>query len=248
MSEGFRRFRDTIFRCPLPEPKFALTRAATFRGKFVYRRVGDRILSPEIRLSLNFNLPRREWEDVLIHEMIHYVIALQGVRETSHGPTFRRMMADINSRFGRNIAISHRAENPAAGGPSAPSSSPSPSMPKPWQPGDGTIPRRNYICVACLADGRLGLFRAAATRLFKVWDLMKGFPQVKQWRWIGSMEPAFARIPKSLNGALYILPDYKPWLPVLLTGTTLERSGREIRPVPEAAEDLPDWLSRNFPL
>ena len=45
-----------------------------------------------------------------IHEMIHYYIHFNGIKDTSaHGKVFRQMMNDINQRFGRNITITHKS-------------------------------------------------------------------------------------------------------------------------------------------
>lgn len=233
MRESFDSFRASIFGCPMPAPKFELTRAATFRGKFISRRVRGRLTEATIRLSLNFDLPHREWEDVMIHEMIHYLIALKGIQETPHGPTFRRMMSEINEKHGRDIRISHRA--PAS--EKRNTVLPSPDMPV----------RRHYVCVARLADGRMGLFRAAASRLFRVWDLMKEYPEVTDWRWIGSVDRAFNAIPKSLNGALYVVKDYSQWLGPLRLSVGLFRNLDRIMPLSHASDDLPDWLDANFP-
>lgn len=240
MEDTFLRFRESIFACPLPAPRFEVTRAATFRGKFAYRRVCGKICDPVIRLSLNFNLPAREWEDVLIHEMIHYAITLRGVRETSHGPTFRSMMKQINSDFGRDIRISHRSQNQRT-----------PTLSEPVAPAATTdypdTLRRHYVCVARLSDGRMGLFRAAASRLFEVWNHPRQYPQVIDWRWIGTLDPTFNRIPKSLKGALYVVEDYRPWLHAFEYAVTLEHRGDRIIPMPSEKNDIEEWLSTNFP-
>lgn len=240
MEDTFLRFRESIFACPLPIPRFEVTRAATFRGKFAYRRVWGKICDPVIRLSLNFNLPAREWEDVLIHEMIHYVIALRGVRETSHGPTFQSMMKQINSDFGRDIRISHRAQYP---GVATRSASEAPSTTTNY----AEPLRRHYVCVVRLSDCKMGLFRAAASRLFKVWNHPRQYPQVTDWRWIGTHDPTFKRIPKSLKGALYIIEDYKSWLHAFKYAVTLEHRGDRIIPMTPEKNDIEEWLSTNFP-
>ena len=62
-----------------------------------------------LRFSTSFDLPENELEDVIIHEMIHYRIAYNCMRDTSsHGQMFKSMMQEINREHGRNIAIRHR--------------------------------------------------------------------------------------------------------------------------------------------
>lgn len=54
-------------------------------------------------------MSERELEDTIIHEMIHYYIAYNNIKDTSaHGRVFRQMMAEINEQYGREITISHR--------------------------------------------------------------------------------------------------------------------------------------------
>ena len=54
-------------------------------------------------------MDERLLEDTIIHEMIHYHILSNQLQDTSaHGKLFRKMMDDINARFGRNVTISHK--------------------------------------------------------------------------------------------------------------------------------------------
>ena len=97
----------------LPDVPIALTRATTFLGKVRYRRERRifghlRNVDFQIRLSSEFDLPENEWDDVIIHEMIHYHIALNNLRDTStHGVVFRGIMDEINRKYDRHITVSH---------------------------------------------------------------------------------------------------------------------------------------------
>lgn len=54
-------------------------------------------------------MPENEWEDILIHEMIHYFIAYQGLNDNApHGKLFREKMNEINTKYHRNISISRK--------------------------------------------------------------------------------------------------------------------------------------------
>ena len=47
--------------------------------------------------------------DTIIHELIHYYLAFFDMNDkTSHGENFKRMMKDINARFGRHVRISYK--------------------------------------------------------------------------------------------------------------------------------------------
>jgi len=51
------------------------------------------------RISTVIDLPEREVEDTILHEMIHYYILSNQMQDTSaHGEIFMRMMKDINVR------------------------------------------------------------------------------------------------------------------------------------------------------
>ena len=62
-----------------------------------------------LRFNTRADIPEREMEDTVIHEMIHLYILSRGIRDTSaHGKVFRSMIADINAKYGRHITVSHR--------------------------------------------------------------------------------------------------------------------------------------------
>lgn len=66
------------------------------------------VLSISNRLDLDQNII----EDTIIHEMIHlYIIWFRIPDSSAHGRTFRQIMSYINSRYGRNITISHRGND-----------------------------------------------------------------------------------------------------------------------------------------
>lgn len=59
-----------------------------------------------IKVTKYYDLPEREYQNVLLHEMIHYYIAYQRIKDTSaHGQVFRAMMNELNSRHGWNIMV-----------------------------------------------------------------------------------------------------------------------------------------------
>lgn len=112
--DTFNLYNAAIFNSRLPLPQISLSRARTFRGKLTYRKksvFGKTLCSDfEIRVSTLFDLDRKVWEDVVIHEMIHYYIAFMGICDTSsHGPVFRKMMHGINASHNRNITVSSRS-------------------------------------------------------------------------------------------------------------------------------------------
>ena len=104
LRERFAHFNSLIFAGRLPEVPVTLCSVTSFVAQ--YRCTGGRHL---LRFSTAFDLPERELEDTVIHEMIHYFIAYNGLHDRSaHGPLFKALMQSINETHGRNITISRR--------------------------------------------------------------------------------------------------------------------------------------------
>ena len=110
----FNEFNALIFNGRLPLPTIILTQANTFLGKCEYKRRRlpggkEQRCDFHLRFNVRAELSDTLMEDVIIHEMIHYYIAYNNLKDTSaHGPLFRSMMNDINTRYGREIRVSHR--------------------------------------------------------------------------------------------------------------------------------------------
>lgn len=212
---AFGRFNETVFGGSLPTPRFRLTHARTFHGKLVYKwRQGFMkkvCYDFEMRLSLDFDLPVETWEDVVIHEMIHLHIASKGLKDTSsHGPLFRKTMADINRRFDRHISVSGKST--------------------PEQKDADKRIRGHYLCIAKFSDGRLGVAPVAKSRIFELWDFTRFFPDVVSHTWLGSVDPWFNRFPRVMKPKLYLTTEAE-LLPHLKGARPLLRQGNAIRVV-----------------
>ena len=109
----FDEFNALIFGGRLPRIPVALSNAASYVGLCTYKTRRHLLGRMEyygfrLRISKRFDLPEQEVEDTIIHEMIHYSIRLDGIKDTSaHGKVFRQMMDHVNSTFGRHVTISH---------------------------------------------------------------------------------------------------------------------------------------------
>ncbi len=209
VNEAFRRFNEQIFGDALPVPRFRMTHARTFRGKLTYRvssSWGRRRCSDfEMRISLDFDLPPTEWEDVVIHEMIHLHIASNNLKDSSsHGPVFRRMMTDINRRHGRKITVTARST-------------------KEQLDQDKRV-RGHYLCLVRFGDGRLGVAPVAKSRIFELWDSFRSWPEIVNVSWIGTVDPWFNRFPRVMKTKVYITTGEEV-LPHLKGALRLERSG-----------------------
>ncbi len=220
----FNRFNTQIFGGTLPVPRFCLTYARTFHGKLVYKwrrhLLKKECYDFEMRISRDFDLPLEEWEDVVIHEMIHLHIAANSIEDSSsHGPVFRKKMHSINRLFNRHITISAKST--------------------PQQKDADKRIRGHYLCLAKFSDGRLGVAPAAKTRIFQLWDITRFFPNVVSHRWIGSTDPWFNRFPRVMTPKLY-LTTKEELLPHLRGGMILLNEGSSIKAVSQRCS--PDEL------
>lgn len=103
----FLTFNRLCFSGKLNEPVFVLSKARSFVGQCMKTKEG--VFS--IKVSISFDLLQEDWEDVIIHEMIHYYIMSNKLHDTSsHGKLFVQLMDSINRQFGRHITISHRSQ------------------------------------------------------------------------------------------------------------------------------------------
>lgn len=112
LREQFGTFNNAYFGGKLPEPEFVVSNARTILGQFCCRSRRSAILRRQkldhftIKVTKYYDLPEREYQNVLLHEMIHYYIAYQRIKDTSaHGQVFRAMMNELNSRHGWNIKV-----------------------------------------------------------------------------------------------------------------------------------------------
>lgn len=114
IQNKFLKFNHMIFGDQLPMLPIRLSNAKTFMGQCCFKK--KRTLTGKIknydfvlRINTRIDLPETDLEDIIIHEMIHYYIGYNQLHDTSsHGQLFRKMMAEINQKFGRHITISHK--------------------------------------------------------------------------------------------------------------------------------------------
>lgn len=115
----FEEFNKKMFGGRLPLIPIELSDAATFMGKCEYRRRRlpnglEEYSDFKMRINTRYDLPEHEVEDVIIHEMIHYFILLNGLHDSSpHGEIFKALMRSINASYGRHITIRHESEEVA---------------------------------------------------------------------------------------------------------------------------------------
>jgi predicted SprT family Zn-dependent metalloprotease len=191
IQEKFKTFNALIFGSKLPEVPIILSRAKTFAGKCTYRCRRSFWGKTEnydfaLRFSTRLDLPEVEWEDVIIHEMIHYYIGVTNKRDTSvHGTLFCGMMEEINRVHHRNITISRRSGS------------------------DVMVPdeRTRYRVIACveMSDGKTGFKVLPRTQsgILKFYRSVQPSPTVRGVSFFWSKDSFFSKYPCSSAPRVY---------------------------------------------
>lgn len=196
IQQKFDDFNRQYFGNQLPPIPIKLSNAKTFLGKVCFRKE-RKLLSRKwhysdfvLRINTRIDLPEDVVEDIILHEMIHYYIAVNQWQDCSaHGRLFRAEMARLNAA-GRHIRISHRL------------------TPEQAQQAQGGRKTR-VVCVAYFKDGRVGVkvvpkqvahvlrFHRAAFAHFAIERLC----------WYLSDSPFFAQSPSSAALRFYLCED-----------------------------------------
>lgn len=215
VEREFFKFNKKIFGGTLEPLPIKLSSARTFLGKLCYSRkrylfcgtkYGDFVLVISDKRDMDEDL----LQDTIIHEMIHYYILSNQMKDSSaHGVIFRKMMNDINARYGRNVTISHRASNE--------------------ERENDTEVRKHLICISEFEDGRVGITLAAQTKVFFLWHEIPKFPGVKDCRWYMSQNPYFNRFRRSTTVKIYLVENVDEVKMQLQDSVPLVKDGNIIR-------------------
>ena len=250
LQQKFDELNTLIFAGRLPHVPLLLGNANSYLGQCLStkeRRQGGKVVHTNFRLrfSQRHDLTPQEWEDVLIHEMIHLCIGVNTWQDRSpHGPLFRRMMDDINQRFGRHVAISHRqmpTQHAQSGAPqngtpqpdqgSVPTASTRQPSGSHNDQADGPAPRPRYHVVALvrMTDGRTGLkvLPRIEQRILHYYQgamRSKGVASVTLYM---VCDPYFEQFPNSSVLRVHFLPEAEI-LPHLQQAEMLRTDGRRI--------------------
>ncbi len=195
VQQKFREFNVTMFDGKLPEPPISITNAKTYLGVCAFRKHrkwhGRLEYSDfKIRISRRFDLSRDEIDDTIIHEMIHYYIGLFSPADMpGHSALFRRMMADINTRYGRHISVSHRL-----------------SAEQQEQATDHR-PKKHIVARVVLKDGRTGIkvIPCMERHIRRYHRGMMASGKVSSIEFYQTTDPFFNRFPSSSAFTIYFL-------------------------------------------
>jgi hypothetical protein len=121
MQEWFERFNHDYFGGGLPLPRLALSMSRTRLGfmacKRRVRKGRTEYYDYSIHISNYYDRSERQYQNVLLHEMIHESIAYSGLKDTSaHGVIFRGMMDNLNRKYGWEMTVMTSARHTAVAG------------------------------------------------------------------------------------------------------------------------------------
>lgn len=203
IQQRFDLFNDRFFGGQLPTIPIRLSHAKGFLGKLTYTR--KKISVPlyqwfrssnkssyqyenfVLRINVRIDLPENVVEDTILHEMIHYYIAVNQWKDTSaHGKLFRQEMNRINQQGGRNISITHRLTE--------------------QEKAQSIVHKERYFALIHFVDGKVGIkvvpakhiahWHTLALRRFSP-KYMHADNVIQSIEWYKSTDPFFAFFPSS---------------------------------------------------
>ena len=195
----FRQFNADYFGDELPVPRIALSKARTRLGTMSCRRVRKLLrwtyTDFTIRISTYYDCTEREFQETLLHEMIHYYIAYKNISDTSsHGKVFRQIMQQLNNEHGWNITITSSMHNHKL------------------TPVQRKITVANYFLVLAieLDDGGRMFTVVNKKAIRKVYDALRNCRNIVNHRWYVSLDPYFLDFPcvRSLRARCVSIDEY----------------------------------------
>jgi len=187
LTAKYNEFNSLCFEGSLPLIPFRFTRANTFGGKLQYKRLrkpfGKEVHTDYVLvLDVSHDRTEAETEDILLHEMIHFYIEHHHLKDTSsHGPVFRKMMNDINQRFGRHITISLKANSPET----------------------DTRIRPHWVGIIMFSDNKLGVTVTGQGNFLSIHQALQTARDIDSVAWFISMDSFFNRFPHVRTPKVY---------------------------------------------
>ncbi len=188
LQTWFDTFNQRYFNNVLPPPRFTLSKSRTRLGSMSCKkkRTWLKTVSTDFTISISifYDQTERQYQNVLLHEMIHYYIAYQNIKDTSaHGVVFKKMMKQLNLHDGWEITVSTKMAGIHSAHPSL-------------QPS-------NRLVLA-LEMSKQGFFLSVVNPKYahQIHANLKAIPEVKHFDWYKSDNRYFEHMPsvRSLRG------------------------------------------------
>jgi hypothetical protein len=108
LQNQFKKYNAMFFNNELPWILIKIGRSKSNFGIYHSETslVTGKVLKQHIMISKYYNQTDKQYDETLIHEMIHYYIKFKGIKDNnSHGYEFIKLMNKINSISDFNITI-----------------------------------------------------------------------------------------------------------------------------------------------
>jgi hypothetical protein len=184
IAVNFDRFNKENFGGRLTPPKFSVNNARTRLGSMAFkwkqslfkRETYDYV----IRLSNYYDIPEVEFQNVLLHEMIHYYIAVNHFKDDSvHGTMFRSIAQRINKQGWHVVVRTDTRKWPVA-----------------ERNRKKVITRKRIVLAASTTDGKYFLSVIGPGSVRKVKLQIARTPQIREVRWFESSDDYFQQFPQ----------------------------------------------------
>lgn len=193
LYEKFNEFNANIFNNRLPAINIRIDHAGRRLGclmtrnrNLTYRQAPQNYT---IQISDRFDLPQPMLEDILIHEMIHFELAVEEVTDTSsHGRLFKQRMAEINRTHDRHVSVRS-------------------TLPKDIVRTDLRLQKMYFITCYIAAQHVRGYMRCATASIFRIYRQLQADKRVSDIRIFGTTDPFFNMMPNSRTIKIYELSD-----------------------------------------
>ncbi len=207
LENRFDKYNQDIFQSALPRPLMHISSARSFMGQFKVERqrsfFGKLKETYHLTLSDRYDLEESTLEDVVIHEMIHYIIHYKKIKDSSsHGKHFRKLMDEINLKYGRHISVSHRCS--------------------PNELDSDDTKSHSIVCLCTMTDGRKLVCRVSQSKVFDIHRAFQEWDKVKKEEWYWVYGSYFNRYRRVLTPRLFSIDS--EGLKVIGSGTLLEFS------------------------
>ena len=108
MPKVFSECNRKFFNHELPNPKFGLMNKLHVLARFKFLKDKNNNKKPlkvkEIIFSDCYDFNEEDFINLMVHEMIHYYIAWNRIKDNSeHGKVFMSIANDLNDKYGLNV-------------------------------------------------------------------------------------------------------------------------------------------------
>ena len=108
LAENFNKCNYVYFEEKLPVPQFGLLHSfrtcGYFHCDYEQEWFSKRLYNFCISMTDYYDFTPKQFEDILVHEMIHYYLAYFGIdKRCKHGRKFKEMAERLNRTYGLNV-------------------------------------------------------------------------------------------------------------------------------------------------